>query len=54
MTYYKSAYPPAQAVATFVPLLGRLALRIGESAAALEARDPALEAGPEFRTAEQR
>jgi IclR family mhp operon transcriptional activator len=53
MTYYKSAYPPAQAVATFVPLLRRLALRISESAAALETGDPALDAGHAFRIAEQ-
>lgn len=53
MTYYKSAYPPAQAVATFVPRLRRLAMRIGESAAALEMRDPILGATREFRPAER-
>ncbi|WP_051356684.1 DNA-binding transcriptional regulator [Azorhizobium doebereinerae] len=41
MTYYNSAYSVPQAVSTFVPLLQALAQRIGESAAALEAQDPA-------------
>lgn len=42
MTYYNAAYRLPQASSTFVPLLRALARRIGESAASLEAGDPAL------------